>query len=249
MTAAQRVLTRLARTRLGRRALEAVVLADPKPALTAIGARLSNETTFEGVRAWPVELRGFDDVAFLLSSNRANAGIASLMLDEAAYLYRLTRDLGASTIVEIGRYKGGSTFLLAAAMDGASRLFSYDPHVKLRGEDPDAPLRAALARFGLDTRTTLVVADSKTAQPPDSPVDLVFVDGDHSYEGVSADYERWAPRLRGGGHLLFHDALDGEYAVADPGVRRFIEELRGDLRVRWQAEVGSVAHVTWAGED
>ena len=36
-------------------------------------------------------------------------------------------------------------------------------------------------------------------------LDLVIVDGDHTYEGCTADAALWAPKLRPGGTILFHD--------------------------------------------
>jgi predicted O-methyltransferase YrrM len=57
--------------------------------------------------------------------------------------------------------------------------------------------------------------------------DLVFVDGDHSYEGARADLENWGRRVRSGGQVLVHDATPDFPGVckaidgwkADPGVR------------------------------
>ncbi len=36
-------------------------------------------------------------------------------------------------------------------------------------------------------------------------LDLLFVDGDHSYTGVRADFEVYAPFVRPGGVVAFHD--------------------------------------------
>jgi predicted O-methyltransferase YrrM len=56
------------------------------------------------------------------------------------------------------------------------------------------------------------------------PVDVVFVDGDHSEDGCRADWELWHPFVRPGGLVLFHDArltqpggagLPGPSAVVD----------------------------------
>jgi hypothetical protein len=53
------------------------------------------------------------------------------------------------------------------------------------------------------------------------PINLLFIDGDHRYEGVRQDYEIYAPMVEG--IIAFHD-LAGE-----PGVARFWDELqRGD---------------------
>jgi cephalosporin hydroxylase len=40
------------------------------------------------------------------------------------------------------------------------------------------------------------------------PVDVLFIDGDHSYNGVRADYEMYAPLVRAGGVIGLHDICD-----------------------------------------
>lgn len=42
---------------------------------------------------------------------------------------------------------------------------------------------------------------------------LVYVDGDHSYEGVSADIQAWMPKLVDGGVMAFHDYENTNYGV------------------------------------
>ena len=39
--------------------------------------------------------------------------------------------------------------------------------------------------------------------------DAIFIDGDHSYEGVKADYENYVPMVRPGGVVAFHDQGHG----------------------------------------
>jgi predicted O-methyltransferase YrrM len=51
---------------------------------------------------------------------------------------------------------------------------------------------------------------------------LMFIDGDHSYEGVRSDFETYHSRLDQGGYLVFDNYLDG----TSPGVDRFVDELR-----------------------
>jgi predicted O-methyltransferase YrrM len=200
---------------------------------------------FRNVERWPHDVRGFEDLAFMFSSNQLNHGVASLQIDEAALLYRLARDVRSGPIAEIGRFKGGSTVVFAAALPDGAELWSYDFHVALRPDMPggelDAELRDALGRFGLGGKVHLLVADSRTAEPPPEPLELLFVDGDHSYEGAKADYERWRAFLRPGGHLLFHDAVDtGGYGNVYPGVARLVAELG----TGWERHpgAGSIAH-------
>jgi len=200
-------------------------------------------TDFADVKAWPTSIAGFDDLVFLFSSTLLAHGVASLRLDEAAYLYRLVRDEQPEVVVEIGRYRGGSTLLFAAALDRGV-LHSYDIATRQgrSGAELDNQLGAALDRYDLSDRVRLHVEDSRTAAPPASQIDVLFIDGDHSEAGVRADFDRWAPFVGPGGHLLFHDAVDAPDFIptSAPGPRSVVAAVEGDLEPRPGA--GSIAH-------
>jgi predicted O-methyltransferase YrrM len=240
---ARRLAIRFARTPRGRALLTAIAAAEPRVAIESVAAALRRETALAGA---PERIEGFEDLAFLFQSTQLNRGIVSLDFDEAAYLWQLARGLGPATIVEIGRYRGGSTLLLAAAMDPGARLVSYDLHVKGGGgPERDRELAAVLERTRLAERVELVVGDSATSPQPDGPCALVFVDGDHSYEGVRRDYLRWRPMLPPGGHLLFHDARElRDLASLDVEVARFVAEVARDDAPLFDdlGGVGSIAH-------
>jgi predicted O-methyltransferase YrrM len=195
-----------ARSRPGRRLLTHVLLHDPALGLGPLGWALARQASFDTV-TWPERLSDFEDVTFLLSSNEANRGIASMTLEEAAYLWRCVRAARDGTFVEIGRERGGSTLLIAAAMSSGSTLVSYDPQSKL-GLD-DAPLLGALRRFGLEGRVDVRLEDSHLASPPATDPALVLVDGDPSLEGTTLDVDRFCRRLRRDGRALLHDAAPG----------------------------------------
>lgn len=227
------LVRRLGRTTIGKNLIHASVLRDPAT------------MRFRNVEQWPETVRGFEDLAFMFSSNQLNHGVASLQIDEAALLFRLARDLESGPVAEIGRFKGGSTLVFASALPPGVELWSYDFHVALRpdmpGEQLDAELGAALERFGLDSKVHLLVADSRTAEPPPGELALLFIDGDHSYEGAKADFDRWSAFVRPGGHVLLHDAVDkGGYGNVYPGVAR----LAGEIGAGWDRRpgAGSIAH-------
>ena len=229
------LVRRSGRTAIGKDLIHAAVLPDPR------------ELRFRNVRNWPDRVRGFEDLAFMFSSNQLSHGVASLQIDEAALLYRLARDAESGPFAEIGRFKGGSTLIFAAALPVGAELWSYDLHVALRADMPgaelDAELRDALERYGLAGKVHLVVADSRTVDPPPAPLELLFVDGDHSYEGAKADFERWGAFVRPGGHLLFHDAVDtGGYGNVYPGVARLVGEVERAGGWSRQPGAGSIAH-------
>jgi cephalosporin hydroxylase len=67
--------------------------------------------------------------------------------------------------------------------------------------------------------------DPATAETIAGPIDVLFVDGDHVYEGVRTDFDLWSPLVRSGGVVAFHDTVpnDGHH---EPGVVRFCSELK-----------------------
>jgi predicted O-methyltransferase YrrM len=213
---------RLGRTGVGKNLIHAAVLRDP------------SEMRFANVERWPESVRGFEDLAFMFSSNQLNHGVASLQFDEAALLFRLARNVAAGPIAEIGRFRGGSTVVFSSALPAGAELWSYDLSDRYDGE-----LDQALTRLGLRDKVHLVVGDSRTVEPPAAPLELLFIDGDHSYEGAKADFDRWSAFVRPGGHVLFHDAVDaGGYGNVYPGVTRAVAEI-GWAR---QPGAGSIAH-------
>lgn len=59
-------------------------------------------------------------------------------------------------------------------------------------------------------------------------LDLLFIDGDHTYEGVKKDYLNYKQFVRPGGLILFHDIVNRpENVVEQVGVPLFWSELEG----------------------
>jgi predicted O-methyltransferase YrrM len=163
-----------------------------------------------------------------------------MSLVEAAHLWRLAAAVGNGTIIEIGRERGGSTFVLAAALAKRGRLVSYDPQGKLGSAAYDTELRAVLDHFGLAANVELSGEDSHEVVLPAGEYALVLVDGDPSYEGTRLDFTRFGRRLEPGGHILFHDAVAG-----GPRVRQLtplLEEIQREPGFERASDVGTFAH-------
>lgn len=60
-------------------------------------------------------------------------------------------------------------------------------------------------------------------------ISVLFIDGDHSYEGCKTDIDSWFPHMKKGGVMLFHDCDE-----TSPGVLRavseFVDTYKGVLR-------------------
>jgi predicted O-methyltransferase YrrM len=131
---------------------------------------------------------------------------------------------GRGHIVEIGSWKGRSTAWLAAgARIAGAKVYAVDPHVGSR-EDPAAAtleeFLANLARVGLIEHVEPLVTTSRdAARVIDGPIELLFIDGDHSYEAVRDDAALWLPKLVEGGTVVFHDVGAAGY----DGPRRVVQ--------------------------
>lgn len=119
-------------------------------------------------------------------------------------------------IVEVGNYRGRSTVALAlgALRGAAAPVYSIDPHLEFVGprggrfgREDQAHLYANLARTGVGAQVHVVALSSlavaRSWEGP--PVGLLFLDGDHSYDAVHADFEAWRPHLAPGADVLFDD--------------------------------------------
>jgi predicted O-methyltransferase YrrM len=180
------------------------------------------------------ELKGFEDLAFLFHCSNRDRGVVRMNFDEAALLWKaVTWTQG--TILEIGRCQGGSTVLLMAAAHGR-RVVSVDW----------APIHHPVCQAIFDAAAPglldLRVADSRAAIP--ETFGLLFIDGDHTYEGVAADTKTHWPALAMGGLAAYHDAVPGPgraHMGKDahfPGVNRLCGEI---------VEAGLAKEVEWAG--
>lgn len=241
---AKTVFVRLFSSRIGRKILLIMLPEFKDECFEVLGRYYNDRSTFLSVDV-PEKVDSFEDLIFLFWSSPLNRGVARLDLDEASYIYKLLRSLKRPSCVEIGRFKGGSTFIIASAMDG--NLVSIDYHVKMmlvdEGKTYDDVLASALKKAGLDNRVRLDVGDSTTYDNSSMALDFIFIDGDHSYEGVKKDYEHWIGAVKNGGHILFHDAVDPrEFTTFHSEVKRLMLELRSDNRVFPAGEAGSIAH-------
>jgi predicted O-methyltransferase YrrM len=146
-------------------------------------------------------------------------------------------------ILEIGRYNGGSVFLLACA-NAAVPIHSIDNQPQ-----DDARLQQLLDRASVGQNVDLIVGDSQNARYPQvGPIDLLFVDGDHSYEGVTADLRNWYDLVSVGGHIVLHDCYHGSPvmdAAWDFVNGHDVTLLRSPfiLSAHWNEPAGSMMHV------
>jgi hypothetical protein len=124
-------------------------------------------------------------------------------------------------IVEIGTAQGGSSFIFhAAAGHRGVRIYSFDI----------AP--SAEAYEHLKHTNVSIVAKPSTegaslwTEMVGDPIDLLFIDGSHALQHVFEDFVSWAPFLKPGGEVVFHDYDSGERGgIVHFGVYVFLKTI------------------------
>ena len=165
---------------------------------------------------------------------------------ERGYLFQLASDLPADAqVVEVGSWMGASTCFIAGGLKGErAKIFAVDNFQGLSTCGEDAAwynrhfqklgakstleiFRANFAALGFTSRSEPVVNDSlaaaKQLEAKRGAIDFIFIDGDHSYDACKADIVAWAPFVKRGGVIAFHDFG----SRADGVTRAIFEEIKG----------------------
>ena len=125
-----------------------------------------------------------------------------LTIMEVRTLRSWVKKLGSKDQIAINIGAGAGTSALAL-LEGHPQLrvvsIDYDP-LRLRDE------KTAVYDAGFNGRLAQICNDSaEEGRSWTLPVDLVFIDGDHTYDHVKADLQSWMPHIRDGGILCGHD--------------------------------------------
>ncbi len=165
---------------------------------------------------------------------------------EALYHLALYSKHGANAL-EIGSYTGASACYIAAGLAHVNgHLFCLDTW---QNETMPEGERDTFAEFcknteGVKQYITPLRKHSLEIQQEDVvlPLDLVFIDGDHSYQAAKSDFEKVAPWVALNGVIAFHDCVafkgvsqvigealsSGEWAIGG-----YIDNLMWIRRVNW----------------
>jgi predicted O-methyltransferase YrrM len=151
---------------------------------------------------------------------------------------------GCTSLVEVGVYQGATSARLAAAMAPGGCLwlvdpffvatrperalgFSFNERIARRAVRPFRDRVRFVRQLSLAAARDLLLA---------APAELIFLDADHSYEAVRADFLAWAPHLAAAGTIAFHDSrrcplrpdLDGGV-----GPVRLVDEIQRRAHGPW----------------
>lgn len=159
---------------------------------------------------------------------------------EAATLFRVAVSLDAiaPVVCEIGSWRGKSSYVLAKALQDrpdAGSLVCIDPfdgsgdessrrvyqkEIAAMKDDPEGLFWSNLRSRGVHQVVRLLRGRStEVLEQAPRRIDMLFIDGDHSYSAVRHDFDTYSPRIPTGGVIAFHDVGSTKFT----GPRQVVE--------------------------
>jgi len=174
------------------------------------------------------------DVPFKFIGKRHFATIGpSQVIKEIRNLYELVKSENPKTILEIGTDKGGTLYLWCKAASEDATIVSIDLSSRRRYSPQRRKLYAKFKKsasqklhflpFSSHDQTTV---DKAMSLFDEKKIDYLFIDGDHTYEGVKSDYYMFNHMVKKGGLIAFHDI---KTVRQDCGVRELWEEVTKEM--------------------
>jgi len=171
---------------------------------------------------------------------------------EITKLLEILKDLNPKIILEIGTAGGGTLFFFTRIADPEASIISVDlPGGSFGGgySEWKIPLYQSFTKNG--QKIKLLRADSHNPKTfklvktvlADKKVDFLFIDGDHTYEGVKRDFTMYSSLVKEGGIIAFHDIVEHD-PRSSCKVNKFWNELKNDYEY---LEIIKNRKQKWAG--
>jgi predicted O-methyltransferase YrrM len=160
------------------------------------------------------------------------------------------QNLNPKIVVEIGTASGGTLFLFSNVAD-PEQIVSIDlPHGSFGGGYSlwKVPFYKS---FGKNRSIKLIRADSHVHETlkdlktklKTQEVDVLLIDGDHTYQGVSKDFQMYSPLVKKGGIVVFHDIVIHDESSGCE-VNKFWNEIKNSYKYK---EIVENPNQKWAG--
>jgi predicted O-methyltransferase YrrM len=169
---------------------------------------------------------------------------------EILNLCHIIKKANPEVIVEIGTASGGTLFLFSNITQ-AKKIVSIDLPCGLFGGGYPRWKIPLFKSFSRRNTIQLLRADSHSKETAlklrkilnGSKIDFLFIDGDHTYDGVKKDFEIYAPLVREGGLVAFHDIVQH-----DPKSECHVDQFWNEVKQTYDyKEIIENKHQGWAG--
>jgi cephalosporin hydroxylase len=158
-------------------------------------------------------------------------------------LYDIRTSLGEEekTYLEIGSYAGGSQSLISSH-NYKTNCYTIDlgepisKDIVIRNVDKFKNIKNTFKYYQGNSQDINIVNQVKTDL---KNVDILFIDGDHSRQGVLLDFKNYSDLVVNGGYIAFDDYLDFEHS---PQVKGAVDEIVSGLNLNEYKIIGSIKY-------
>jgi predicted O-methyltransferase YrrM len=140
-------------------------------------------------------------------------------------------------VLEIGTFNGGTLYMWTTVAKKKATIVS----IELPNGYPES-LLPAMFSYGKSKKQKihLIEGDSHEWCTPKmvsslfchKPIDFLFIDGDHTYEGAKKDFQMYSPFVRKGGIIALHDIKPFMVSSYKYGVSKLWEELKMEYKYK-----------------
>ena len=189
-------------------------------------------------------VRSFQYLGFSIKTGQVKSEIIELL--------KILKPYNPKFILEIGTAGGGTLFLFTRIADPNATIISVDlPQGAYGGGYAKwkIPIYQSFAKSNQNIK--LIRADSHDSETlrlvkriiTKKKVDFLFIDGDHTYEGVKKDYEMYSSLVKKGGIIAFHDIVEHS-KEGSCQVCKFWDEIKSKFQ---SIEIIEDKNQKWAG--
>lgn len=155
---------------------------------------------------------------------------------EGHTLYSTAKKVGKdASIVEIGSWQGKSTYCMARGLQAGAKIYAIDPFNSDGEEDSKKDYielsegKDLLSVFqnnlkGYEDHIEVKKGYSNDFVNEINDIDFLFIDGDHSIEGCSYDFENYIPKVKNYGYVAIHDYYPDRKEL---GPTHVVEQIAG----------------------
>lgn len=157
---------------------------------------------------------------------------------EIEELFHIVHEMQPKAVMEIGTAKGGALYLWLQAAHPDATVISLDlPDGEFGGGYPACRIPFYQHFAGKQQNLQLIRGDSHSLTSLEEvnkalgnqQLDFLYIDGDHTYEGVKKDFELYSGLVRKGGLIGLHDILPRP-DLPEIQVDRFWQEIKNNYK-------------------
>lgn len=183
------------------------------------------------------KLETIDELCNFSYRNSLRLLIPGQVESEIRTFLKIVKERKPKIVLEIGTAHGGNLFLLTKIADNDAKVMSIDLPNGDYGGGYFARKQAIYHKFATGSQKMFLIRDDSHKESTlgrvqeiiqDGKIDLLFIDADHSYEGVKSDFEMYSPLVKKGGLIAFHDIANDPDATY--GVNKFWNEIKNNYQ-------------------